>query len=490
MASTPPSQPPSTAADHDVADLIDYRQVREGALFVRGSLRRHRLLFASVLVGMMLATFLAVRLLPRTYHVESKLLAQPNRVMAALGNPHRAVPWDADAPTHLASETVLRRDNLVSLIKQTQLLAHWERTRIPLLRFKDLLFGLLAGPMTDEDKLDSMVGTLEKKLWVAAGDGTVTIAIDWPDAQMAYQLVEAAQQNFLEERHVTEVSAINEAISILETHASQTQVAIEDAIGGVQKVAEGQRQAPAARRVAPRARLSSAIEMPAQELAQLQFLIRSKRRAIADLEEFRSRRLTELQSELAEQKVIYSPSHPAVSDLQQRIMSLQQDSPQIAVLRKEEEALISQYSARGGRDAANFVENTPGARAAAEAVSSALGGSPQSFQDDPAMVVARDQLRIATAKYHDLVMRIDAARIELDTARAAFKFRYSVVTPAQAPKKPVSPNVPMLLAAGTVASVGLAFFLVVLLDLWRGRFLETFQVERKLGLKVLAEVRR
>jgi len=38
------------------------------------------------------------------------------------------VPWDADAPTRAAAEeTILRRDNLISLITQTDLIREWDR---------------------------------------------------------------------------------------------------------------------------------------------------------------------------------------------------------------------------------------------------------------------------------------------------------------------------------------------------------------------------
>ena len=75
--------------------------------------------------------------MPKTYHVQAKLLAQRNEVMTALSNPGRAVPWDADSPTRAAAETVLRRDNLISIIGITNLMEEWQRTRAPILRIKD-----------------------------------------------------------------------------------------------------------------------------------------------------------------------------------------------------------------------------------------------------------------------------------------------------------------------------------------------------------------
>ena len=48
-----------------------------------------------------------------------------------------------------------------------------------------------------------------------AGEGTVNITLDWADPKMGYRLVNAAQQSFIEARHLSEISAISEAVSIL-----------------------------------------------------------------------------------------------------------------------------------------------------------------------------------------------------------------------------------------------------------------------------------
>ena len=111
------------------------------------------------------------------------------------------------------------------------------------------------------------------------------------------------------------------------------------------------------------------------------------------------------------------------------------------------------------------------------------------LRDDPAISVARSQLAMATSRYHDILMRIDAARIELDTARAAFKYRYTVVSPAQTPRHPVSPNVPLIVIAGLLASFLFAFISAALLDLRRGRIIEAWQVQKKLKVPLLGRLK-
>ena len=493
---SPPPGARSPEGEGLQADLFDYGLLKDYLGFVFGGVRRHPALASGVFTGVAVVSIAMALLMPKTFHVETKILAQRNQVMASLGNPHRSIPFDSDAPTRAAQETVLRRDNLVSLVKQTNLLDQWDATRAPILRFKDAVLNAVAGPPDDADRLDAMLGLLEKRLKVTTDNTTVTIAIDWPTAQLAYQLVEAAQQNFLEARHVSEVSAIAEAISILEMHASTVHDTIDEALQQVQSLHDGKRKAPGPAAplgpVAPKPVAAAAPKGPEineHELAQLKFILKGKRRAIADLEEFRGRRLTELNAALAEQKVMYSDQHPVILDTRQRISSLQQESPQITALKHDEAELVAEYTRKGGRDPDALIEpRAPVARSRATELE--VAAPSRSLEGDPAMDYAQGQLKMATSNYEELMMRIDAAKIELDTARAAFKYRYSVVNPAQLPKKPLKPNVPVLIFAGLLAAALTALFAGTATEVWKGRIVERWQVERTLGLPVLAEVKR
>lgn len=292
-------RPPPAARDED-ADLFDYALIRDNLLFVVRSVPRHpwlaTLLFLCA-VGGALGVLSAI---PKTYRVESTILAQRNQVIAALGNPNRTMPYEADAPTRAATETVLRQDNLVALIKQTDLLDRWVATRAPAQAVKDWVVRLVLGPLSDEDALDALVGLLEKELRVSVGDGTVTIALQWQDAETAYRLVEQAQQNFLEARHVQEISTIAEAISILEGHAGAVHDEVESSleeIKGRTPVRAGKGHRPADGLLAPRAARPPPVD---PQLAQMKVMLDAKRRAIEDLEEFRRCRLAELTAQLSE----------------------------------------------------------------------------------------------------------------------------------------------------------------------------------------------
>jgi capsular polysaccharide biosynthesis protein len=76
----------------------------------------------------------------------------------------------------------------------------------------------------------------------------------------------------------------------------------------------------------------------------------------------------------------------------------------------------------------------------------------------------------------------------MDIARAAFKYRFSVVHPAEVAHKPRKPNVPAVLFGGLFATLLLTFLVAAFADLFGGRFVEPWQVERRLKIPLLGEV--
>ncbi len=483
-----PPSPGQNPQPHEESDeLLDFMQIRSWAGFGWGSLRRHRILAIAVFCVMVCASIFALWALPKSWHTETRILAQRNQVMAALGNPGRAIPNDADAPTRAASETVLRRDNLIALIKQTNLVEQWGKSRAPAGQVMDWVRRVIHGAPTEEEKLDALVGMLEKRLWVNTGEGTVTLGLDWPDRQMSFRLVDAAQQNFIEARHALEVSTIAEAISILEWHSTGVRDNIAATMEDLRKAKEGgpRKEEPGTAgtpRPQPAASQRTAAE---QETAQLEVMLAAKARAINDLEEYRAKRLSELQGQLAENPQNLGPSHPALANIIQSIAALQHDSPQLEALRKEEKSLREELAARMARRQAM----DKAAPASPQIVLHEVRRETAVREDDPGLEYLRNQLRIETAKYEDLMGRIDSARIELDTARAAFKYRYSVIQPAQLPKAPTSPKPMMLLGGGVASGLFLAILFAIAADVHTGKIVEAWQIERSLKLPLLGEVR-
>jgi hypothetical protein len=463
------------------AELFDWALIGSYLMFVLHSIRRHKRLFLLVWIGIVAFSFGLMVSLPKTYQVRTTLQAQRNQVMSALSNPGRTIPVDADAPTRLAAETVQRYDNLVALIQQTEMVKTFALHRAPLVRLKEWIWRVLFRPPTPEEQIDNLVYYLRDRLWVQTGEGTVTIGIEFPNAQLAYRLVETAQQNFLEARHAADVSSITEAITILEGRAEQSHQALTATLQQLQVLRDARAARLGGRRVsrAADARVTASID---QETARLLVAVQSKRRAIADLEEFRRRRVAELQTRLQEVRANFSENHPAVLDTQQSLYALRQDSPQVTALKRELAPQEAELKKRG------VIEQTTQEVGRSAPIGMQPDVDPREDEDSQ-IGYAKEQVTFALTTYNSFLDRIEAARLELESARAAFKYRYTVILPAQRPRGPIKPKPPLVLGASLIAGFALALLSATLLDMHSRKLLENWQVERTLKLPLIGEVR-
>ncbi|HQR29443.1 MAG TPA: hypothetical protein PLL32_03470, partial [Anaeromyxobacteraceae bacterium] len=222
-------RPSRTSADEPGADLFDYGWIRGFLGFVARSVSRHRVLAAGTLVATVALAAVGLWALPRTYLVETRILAQRNPVMSVLANPNFGRPSEADAPTRAAKETVLRWENLVALVKETGLADVPPESRAPAARLRDwLMTDVLRREVSREEKIEGLAYALEKKLKVNVTDGVVLISAEWSDPTYAYRIAERALQNFMEARHATEISIVGEAIAILQSHLTTLDEQIRD----------------------------------------------------------------------------------------------------------------------------------------------------------------------------------------------------------------------------------------------------------------------
>ena len=470
------------------------------------AIKKRQLLAALVFVVVAGLAILAAMVWPRTFHCESRLMAQRNEVLAS--------QRERGDPLRGASDVILRHDNLEAIVKQTDLVQSWAAHRVPILRAKDVIMNALRGAPSEADMVSTLVGTLESRLTVTATDASLAIGIDWPDPQVAAQLVETVEQNFLESRHVAEVSSVADYIAILEGHAAKLRGEIDGLAEQIQRMTEerlGQAErnanrandtartnegaAPAARRSTPRLRLQIDEELP-----RLKVQLETKQTAIKQFDDDRKRRVSDLQARLSEVKSRYTPAHPAVVDLERQIASISQDSPQLAALKAEAQQLEAEVKSRTNAytegtprtDAQGAAGNSPGTPGPATAP--AAGPLPTDIMElmqtsadglDPAIGA---QFRYAVAKYTTVRDQISTARIDLDTAQAAFGYRYKIVTPAQAPSKPSKPKVPVMMGGGIAAALLLALLFPVLLELKQGKIVERWQVAQ-IRLPILAEIK-
>ena len=489
---------PAAAPEVDADRLIDTQQIGNYLGFILRAVGRHWLLSAVTALLMLAAASTAAVYWPKSYHVDAKLLVQRNEVMASLVNPGRTISREAEAPTRAAEEIVLQHDNLLALIKQTDLINEWERTRIPILKTKDRIFSALRGPQTEESRLDSMVGLLEQRLKVyATPEGSVTFDLQWPEPQMAYSIVDHSIQNFLQFRRVSETSAIADSIAILDQSVASLETTVTQTIAELPK----RRTTSTVRRSEPTPAPAPAPAVPVviaptgpppdlvRRLARLKADLELSRQNVARLEEAHRLQLTDAQSRLAAAKMVYAEDFPTVIALRQSVAQLTRESPELAAARRDAQSTESEYETLStALQAADDSARPPATSVAASSPSSRPRFDSTPIEVDLTAGEMNDptslRLKVELAELATVRERANAARAELSSSQAGFKYQYTVLRPPQVPRGPSSPNVPAFLAAGVLASLLLALMAAVAADLAGGKVLEPWQVERQLGLPV------
>jgi uncharacterized protein involved in exopolysaccharide biosynthesis len=445
--------------------------LREMVSYVLHSADRQRWLVAAVfLAGMALTSAYYFSKTP-LYRVETKVLAQRQQSLPSIAR--SALP--DESPTRTAYEVVHRRENLVALLKQNDLIpAPGSEPRGN--RLKAWLSRLSPTAPEREDAADEalnrLVLQLDKELIVTVGDGTITISLDWPNPEDAYHLVEAALQNFLEARQIHEITAIDDAISLLQERLAAARSQLNKVTDEAQRGNARVFVDPSPGRAVPQGRA------PSEELQVLAASLEAKERSLRDLEELRRRRLMELQAQLDERRGVYSDSHPTIIALRKEVDAMSLESPQVTTLRDEASRIREEYSARLAEENRG---RPPSSRGSTYSAPRAAPGVP---------VVEDQSVRDARVQYEQMAARVNAAKADLDTARAAFKYRYTVAWPARVPRKPVSPNPITIFGLGTVASLILALGAAVRPGIANEKVRERWQVERSLGVPVLADFDR
>ncbi len=484
----------------------------------RACQRRPRLAAGVFAVVAALGLTIAV-IMPRSYRAEVRLGAERDYLTHELSNPNAQMQREreADNPTRNVGNVVRRRDNLVALVRQANLVEHWHATRSPPLKLKDWLLSFGSGPRKVEDEEVALAETLDKRLTVwNEDDSSVTIAVDWDDPKMAYQLTTLVQKNFVEARYDTNIARIQDAIKLLEDHANseaeQVDAALEGYLAAEAAAEANPREAPApaaaAAAAAPApgpgpgpARASASPVAPAQGAPpaapdpDVLKALEDKRREIRQKEDDRQHELEKLKQALAEAQLTLTPLHPKVIGLQQAVAALGKPAPELAELTAEERALMAQIaptaSATGSGTAPLTVPRTATPTGGNGTAAKAAGGGLRidlAPRENPALAPSRSKLESAIHRYQEVTTRLDTARLELDITRTAFQSAFSVIAPAEVPKRPKKP-IPTLVGVASVLAGGLLGLLGAASADWRaGRLLETWQVRRRLKIEVLGEL--
>ncbi|MDQ2643951.1 MAG: hypothetical protein M3020_09065 [Myxococcota bacterium] len=499
------------SSDHATAEIIDFGAIRDWLVFAVSAIRQRKRLLLLVSVGIVALATVVTTAIPKTYRVNCRLLAQRNTVLQLRGDTGSG----ESAPTRAAADLVLRRENLLNLVKQTDLVRAWRENRNWLLRIKDRVTSLAAPPQTEKQMVDAMADTLASKMQVWTDETSVTIQVDWRDPLIAYRLVDAARRNFLEAKHVQEVSSVAESASILEGHAATTRTQIDEAVEEIQALRERKKNEKKEEDAAPPPKPSAAPvaarpaappppklnpeqealkEQQARRLSELPVVIESKERSINELEGFRLRRQAELQARLQETKAQYTDEHPTVLDAKQALQAASQESPQVTKLRADLKQLRGEYESLRAATGDTSKPRIGAGRYPGVTESRGLGDVIRIEQEsaeerDPEVEYARAKLRFAISNYQGMQEQIHRARIDLDTAQAAFKYRYTTVTPPEVPKGPIAPKVPLIIVAALIGGLVIGSIAAVALELHEGIISASWQIKRATSLPVLATMR-
>jgi uncharacterized protein involved in exopolysaccharide biosynthesis len=450
-------------------------------LLVLHALRRHPWLGLGLWVSVLGLSLGGAAVLPRRYEVQTTIQAQRTQVMSSLVG--RSSTGESDAAIKQAEDTILRTENLVALVKKTDLIARWRAHRAPVVRWKDAIVAMLLPPPSEKDLLDGYVKTLEKRLWVKHTDTTLTVGASLPDPDLAMELVSAAMQTFLDARSVAEIDAIGDVIGILDSRAAEAHANLERSLGELERL-RGVRATKLGKRFTPTLRVPTLAPDVDPETQRLIEQVEAKQQAIADLQDFRRRRTTELQSQLEEQRALYTDPHPTVLDLHQNLEDLKNESPQLQLLKRELLPLEQELRRRG------FAPTALPTSRATEAVlrATALEPADPLEDEDPDIEYQKADVRHALSRYNEMLGRVETARLEQDSARAAFKYRYVVVRPVERPKGPIWPKLSLVAIAGAVGGFAVALLGAALLDLGSRRILEPWQVELQARVPLLGEI--
>ncbi len=443
-----------------------------GLLALHSAFRRWWIIAVMFVLGVV-GAFMFFQTRTPLYRSETRMLAQRQLALPSIVN--RTII--DEEPTRGAWELVHRRDNILNLIKQANVPVPAPSKP----KLVNRLLGLSAEPVEEQDPLNDLAVLISKNLRVMAEQNTVTISLDWADPEVAHRVVQAAQQNFLEARHIQEITALGEVIALLQTRSNALREQLDAATEEVYREFAQPTTTASGR--------PSRTVLASEEAVKLRSDIESTERAITDLEGLRRRDLETMQSRLEQMRTIYSDNFPAVIAMRRDIANLQTDSPQLATLRAELRQMERKFKemeqeARRQRGEGAAPSPRPSEGAAPRPLRNLTPEQQLSAMENDTRIVE------ARARYQQMIERVTAAQVDFDTASAAFKHRYKVVWPAEIAKEPVSPNPLKIFGAGIVLALGLGFVLAAAPDILRGKLLQKWQMEKGLGVPVLATLPR
>lgn len=452
----------------------------EGAFLLAGfalrAVRRRRRFALTCWIATIALAIVGLVVMPKTYRVDSRILTHPAYILPSLSHPNRPIPVEEQSQrgTRGAAELIKSRETLSNIIDDVGLMKNWAKTRGLGGRLADGIRNLFVGKPKDSEFREMLVETLDKNLTPMVEGDVVSITLNWHHAQSAVAIVEAAQRRFLEERHERDMGEIRETMKILER-------SVIAAKPGLDAATERLRTAAAARRAGRRIPAPRAIARPAEtekstEMSRAEQDLNKKREEIQRIQGGYDQRVRTAESRLKELRGSLAPTHPDVVDAVREVEQASRAPEELASLRAEELMLAQQVRQLGG-------SGTPRNADLIQEATAALSPG-----NDPEMERIVREYQSVEAGYRDVENRLEDARIELQAADAAFNYRYRVTVPPVLPRKPIKPNALLTILAACMGGLFVAVVMAGYADFRSGKVLETWQIHRILGLKLLGEI--
>ncbi|MFW6369251.1 MAG: hypothetical protein ACOC0J_01565 [Myxococcota bacterium] len=476
--------------DEDIRPILEH--AGEIWSWLRTAVRRRAFMIVAVFSFIACGSAAAALFIPGSYTSRGRILAQSNIHLPVLANPNRAIPHAADTPARGVAPMVLSERNLERLIDETDLIDRWEIQRSPLLRLKDQAMELVLGPLSEDEKRDALVELLKRKVIVFTEDDVVNFQVTWYDPDTPVLLVQHLQDILLEERRARETGVISDALDILQQHGRELQEDIDRKLEDLRTMREEldsgrPRRAPRRRAVRAPAPRSSPSRADQAAIADLRADLDHARRTYREIESQRQHRLVDVQSTLRQRSVDLGPMHPDILALERRVEALSQPSAEEENLRRRMERLQAEYLRKGGRT--EELQDTSPRAVARQRLAHVFDELEEGEdEEDEAVAYARAQVALSISKYEDILERISGARIELDTANAAFKYRYDVVGEPRRPREPDGLPPLLFIVGGLFLGVTAGLFAGLGRELAAARILGSWQLPRHVGLPVLGEV--
>jgi uncharacterized protein involved in exopolysaccharide biosynthesis len=418
---------------------------RAAITVVRAALRRSRVSIVVVTLIFTAAGVLAARVTPQSFSTDARLLVRKADLMPALAHPRRSVPSGSDNLTQSAGDFVRDRQALRAIVERYDLTTRWDRDRAPLLKLKDDLMARLRGPVPEADRVEALVDVLARRILVTVNGEVITVWARWSDAATAVDIVEGATDAYLQARRRVDIDAIADTYTLLERSVEAARLDVERHVETTRLVT---RRRPSG--MVPAALTAEPVRVVEDPQRDRRAQLLAAERTADTLAAAHATTVRTLETQLAERISRATDRHPDVIALRRQLEQTRVVPESVTQARAEADAL---------RDVIDRTEQTerPVVRSAPRVL--AAGLAPLATEDEGAMY-ARALLESSIASYQDLLDRLSNTRIELDTARAAFDYRYALISGARTPNRPDSPNGLLLIigafGVGLVAGTGRA----------------------------------